>query len=357
MTRYILAILVAVLLPAGRAVAQSDVDPRNEMRYPWLRIGGFSDFNFSATDEKKAGATSGFREGQFVLHFTSALAPRVSFFSELSLSAGRDEFKPEIERTILKLDANDYLRFSAGRYHTPINWWNTAYHHGQWLQTSVSRPEMTKFGGAFIPVHFVGVLVEGSLPVAGINWNYNAGTGNGRSSNPVRGGDADDVNNNRAWLANLALQPDRWYELHAGGAVYRDKLAADTDHGGALETIASGFVVWTRETPEILAEFAFVQHEDVVTARTEDSQAWYVQAAYRLPWWQAHAKPYVRFERVDVSAADAVFRNRVSNLELWTLGLRYDLSSYVALKSEYRLLQTNAPEDVNALFVQASFAF
>jgi len=357
MTRRTLALTIAALLVAGRTAAQHDVDPRTETRYPWLRIGGFSDFNFTASDEKKPGSTSGFREGQFVLHFTSALAPRFSFFGEMSMSAGRDEFKPEIERTILKFDANDYLRFSAGRYHTPINWWNTAYHHGQWLQTTVSRPEMTKFGGAFIPVHFVGVLIEGSVPVAGVNLNYNAGAGNGRSSNPVRGGDADDVNNDRAWLANLALQPDRLYELQAGGAIYRDLIAAEAAHNGARETIASGFVVWTRETPELLGEFAFVQHEDAVTGRTEDSQAWYVQASYRLPLWQDRAKPYVRFERVDVSASDRVFSGRVSNLEQWTVGLRHDVSNYVAFKGEYRLLQSDVPEDVNALFLQASFAF
>ena len=68
---------------------------------------------------------------------------------------------------------------SFGRYHTPINWWNTAFHHGQWLQTTISRPEMTQFGGRFIPVHFVGALVEGNAPAAGWNVNYQAGIGNG----------------------------------------------------------------------------------------------------------------------------------------------------------------------------------
>lgn len=49
-------------------------------------------------------------------------------------------FNPEVERVIIRYDLNDYFRVSFGRYHTLINYWNTAFHHGEWLQTSISRP-------------------------------------------------------------------------------------------------------------------------------------------------------------------------------------------------------------------------
>ena len=87
---------------------------------------------------------------------------------------------PEVERLVVRYDANDRFKVSFGRYHTPINYWNTAFHHGQWLQTTISRPEMTQFGGSFIPVHFIGTLVEGEVPAGGLNLNYNGGIGNGR---------------------------------------------------------------------------------------------------------------------------------------------------------------------------------
>ncbi len=96
-------------------------------------------------------------------------------------------FNVELERLIIRYDLNDYLKVSFGRYHTPINYWNTAYHHGAWLQTGISRPEMTQFGGSFIPVHFVGMLVEGAVPAGGLNLNYNFGLGNGRSTTTARG--------------------------------------------------------------------------------------------------------------------------------------------------------------------------
>src|SRR5438094_2355416 len=55
---------------------------------PSLKIAGFSDFNFSGSDQK--GTKSGFTEGQFVLHLNSNLTPKVSFMGELSLTARTD---------------------------------------------------------------------------------------------------------------------------------------------------------------------------------------------------------------------------------------------------------------------------
>src|SRR2546427_783823 len=106
-------------LPAAAALPQ----------YPSLELRGFSDIDFSGSDQK--GTHSGFSEGQFTLHLVSALAPKVNFFSEITLSARRDAglggapgFNPEVERAIVRFDQSDAFKVSFGRYHTPINWWN-----------------------------------------------------------------------------------------------------------------------------------------------------------------------------------------------------------------------------------------
>jgi hypothetical protein len=351
-TALVLGAWLASVVPAA---AQSD-QARMPPVYPWLRLGGFSDFNFFATDTEDTAATSGFREGQFALHFTSALSPRFSFFGEVSLTARDHEFAVEVERTILKFDANDWLGLSFGRYHTPINWWNNAYHHGQWLQTTVARPQMTRFGGVFIPVHFVGALAEGVLPAAGLNVNYKAGLGNGRGAAVSRGGDLHDVNNHRAWLANLYVQPDRLYRLQVGGAVYRDRVRL-TAPRSAEETIASAFAVWTKETPEILAEYAFARHTTDGASADFDNHAWYVQVAWRLPWVGGRFKPYGRWERLDIAAADPVFVPSVGDLREYTAGVRAELSDYAAWKGEYRRQETPDAKDSNAFFTQISFAF
>src|SRR5262249_8664970 len=127
-----------------------------------------------------------------------------------------------------RYDLNDYFKLSFGRYHTPINYWNTAFHHGAWLQTTISRPEMAQFGGSFIPVHFVGMLGEGSASAGGLNLNYALGLGNGRGSVISRDGDFGDLNNNRAWLVNAFVKPDKLYGLQIGGSAYRDEISLTT---------------------------------------------------------------------------------------------------------------------------------
>ena len=48
-----------------------------------------------------------------------------------------------------------------------------------------------------------------------------------------------------------------------------------------------------------------------MTSNTWDSQAFYVQLAYRLPWQQSKWKPYYRFEYIHKPETDPTFRNDV----------------------------------------------
>jgi hypothetical protein len=329
---------------------------------PSLRLAGFSDFNFSSTDQH--GAKSGFNEGQFILHLSSALGSRVSYFGELSFTARTDAgmgsppapgFNIEVERSIIRFDQSDKLKISFGRYHTPINYWNTQYHHGSWLQTSEARPEMIQFGGSFLPVHFVGALVEGALPAGGLNLNYNLGVGNGRGAVISRGGDFGDINNNRAWLVNLFIKPDKLYGLQAGGSAYRDEITLGAT--SYREWITSGHLVWARENPEVIAEVANVRHEGIgPIGGLSNSIAYYVQTAYRLPGLERLWKPYYRFEYIHIPKSDTVFR-LVPSLNESIIGMRYDISSFAAIKLEYRNIARPGQPRVNGAFAQTSFTF
>ncbi len=62
------------------------------------------------------------------------------------------------------------------------------------------------------------------MPAGGLNLNYKAGVGNGRASVISRGGDAGDINGNRAWLANVFAKPDKVFGLEFGGSVYGDSV-------------------------------------------------------------------------------------------------------------------------------------
>src|SRR5258707_7310035 len=178
-----------------------------ETHYPSLQIRGFGDVNFSATDQK--GTTSGFNLGQLDLHLASALSRKVSYFGEITFTAQPTGYTVEVERNIIRYDYNDYFKLSFGRYHTPIGYWNTAFHHGAWLQTTISRPEMVKVGGTFIPVHFVGFLAEGNLPSGGAGLSYSVGVRNGRGSIISLPCHAGDNNNNRASVADISSPASR----------------------------------------------------------------------------------------------------------------------------------------------------
>ncbi len=357
--------------PPAPAVMGGEAAPS----YPSLKISGFGDLDFSASDlhgpatgfgaQTLLAQHSGFEEGQFTLHMSSALSPKVTMFGELTFTARSDAgtgtppaagFNAEVERVIIRYDLNDYFKLSFGRYHTPINYWNTAFHHGQWLQTTISRPEMTQFGGSFIPVHFVGSLAEGAVGAGGLNLNYAAGMGNGRGQVISRGGDFSDINNNRAWLVNAFVRPDKLYALQVGGSVYRDELNPLTAPG-AREWIESAHVVWHKETPELIAEFANVGHRPIGGGTASNSQAYYVQTAYRLPGLLKLWKPYYRFEYIHVPKSDAIFRPVVPTFHASTYGVRYDITTFAAFKFEFRQYVRRDLPSFYGFFAQTSFTF
>src|SRR4051812_8780813 len=77
-----------VTAPAAAETMQMGPLANPSVSQPSLNIAGFSDFSFSATDQK--GVPSGFNEGQFILHLNSNLSSKVSFLGEISLTARSD---------------------------------------------------------------------------------------------------------------------------------------------------------------------------------------------------------------------------------------------------------------------------
>jgi hypothetical protein len=213
-----------------------------------------------------------------------------------------------------------------------------------------------QFGGRFIPVHFVGALVEGSVPAAGWHVGYQGGIGNGRGNVISRGGDAGDNNARPAYLLNLFAKPDRAFGLQVGGSLYFDRISSP-GRPEYNERIVAGHAVWQREDPEAIFEIADVRHELVAGAPTTSNLAYYAQLAYRLPSAAHLWKPYYRFEHIDIDPADAVFTG-LPNLDGSTIGVRYDISTYAAIKTEARIRRRAADRDrTNGWFLQICFTF
>jgi hypothetical protein len=303
--------------------------------------------------ETEVPARDGFVIGQLVGHGNAGLSQRLHVFIELSATARSTQYSFEVERAILRYDFADQLKLSAGRYHTPITYWNTAMHHGLWLQTSVARPELTKIGGVFVPVHFVGAMAEGALASRALTFSYEAGVGNGRDVNVARAGDAGDVNVSRASVLAARVRPAIPFGLQLGTSLYFDRLSLID--GPVKERIASAHVVWDRGAPELIAEYASVRHEPESGAAPTTSAGYYIHAALRLPGNLAQLKPYGRLERIDVANGDAVFTSVLHDYDAAILGLRWDFETLATAKLEFRRERFDRGERFNSIFVQAAF--
>lgn len=319
-----------------------------------VEVIGFSDFNFLTSERP---IPKGFRSGQFAGHLTAELTPRLGVFAELTATpVATASFNVEVERSIVRYDFGDYLKLSGGRYHTPVGYWNTAFHHGQWLQTTVNRPEMVKFGGQFLPVHFVGLLAEGSVGSGGLSIRYHAGVGNGRGINIARGGDAGDVNAQRAWVAGLSVSPGTPSQLVAGVSAYGDR--ANLAVGNPVtERMVGAFLAWTAERPEIIGEYVQSRHTQTGGGPQATSKAGYAQLAYRLPGSASAWKPYARYERVDVPANDPLLGTLGLNYRAILAGVRYDFAPVAALKGEYRHEKPGGAVWLDTIILQVSFTF
>jgi hypothetical protein len=310
----------------------------------------FGDVLYKATD---ADATDGFGLGQTVAHGNATLSENLVFFGEVSITARGSSYSLAMERMILRYEFSDPLKISAGRYHTPISYWNTEFHHGLWLQGSVARPEAIRFGSRYVPVHFVGAMAEGNF--TDFPLFYSAGVGNGRSESLSGGGDSGDANGKRAAIVSASIRPRSLYGFRVGGAVYFDRI---TEGGVDLvnERIASAHIVWDRVNVEAIAEFIHVSHDELATDATTTSPSWYAHLGYRLPGSLRSLTPYARYEDIDIDAQDIVFTGVLADYEAAIAGVRWDFESFAALKGEYRGEKIGDGDRANSWFVQASFA-
>lgn len=335
----------------GLALAAVGIEGQTpQTQAPFLQAFLFGDVLFSLQD---ADVPDGFRLGQMVAHGNATLSERVIFFGEVSVTARNSGYSLAMERAIIRYEFGDRLKVSAGRYHTPVSYWNTEYHHGLWLQASVARPEAIRFGSRYIPVHFVGAMVEGNIQQVPIH--YALGVGNGRAEEISGAGDAGDVNGTRAFIASASLRPRGLFGVHIGGGVYVDRISV----GGvefADELITSAHLVWNRGRIDAAAEFINVSHEAIGGGASQGSPAYYLHVGYQLTGAARAFQPYVRYENMDIDEADPVFSGLVADYEAVVAGLRFDFSSLAALKAEYRSEEVAGSARTDAYYLQASFA-
>lgn len=105
-----------------------------------------------------------FRLGEVDLMAAQELGEVSNATVEIVFEDSGHGFEVDVERFYVSYSASDLLNVSAGRFHTPIGFWNYNFHHGLLIQDTITRPFFLEFEDAhegIFPVHMVGILIDG----------------------------------------------------------------------------------------------------------------------------------------------------------------------------------------------------
>ncbi len=346
--------------------SESAMMERMDVSRTLLRIRGFGDLSFHG--DTQPGDTTSFSLGQLDLFVTSDVSEKFRFLGEIVFEGGPDNiygtttgeensFGVDVERYLLQYSHNDHLNISAGRGHTAIGYYNTAYHHSSWLQTTTDRPLLFDFEdrGGILPIHMVGVTASGEIPSGSLGLHYIAELGNGRASrqpfieDPVQN-EVDDQNHKAFNLATF-VRPDAVRGLQAGFSFYRDILAPQ-NFRRVGESIFAAHAVLIRPKFEWLNEALLDRHSVFGTSEVFNTPGFYTQVSKQFGSY----RPYFRYQYVNVPAREPIFPD-VALRHGPSAGLRFDASESVALKFQYDYTFLRNQPAVTGLTGQLGFTF
>ncbi|SPE42470.1 conserved exported hypothetical protein [Candidatus Sulfopaludibacter sp. SbA3] len=327
---------------------------------PGLQFRGFSDVGFADSDQR--GAHSTFSTGAFNMFMTSRLSDKFSVLAELIF-----EFDPtnavhtDLERMEFHYNPSDFLNLTAGRFHTSIGYYNTAYHHASWLYNTVNRPFLFAFEdqGGILPTHNVGLSATGAIPSGALGLHYIAEIGNGRTSHSVLDAVAEPVqvaqDENSRKSVNFAAfsRPAAIPGFQTGFSIYADRLYP-TGGPKIAETIWDGYVTYHPSGFEFTGETVMLRHALEGTNIIYHIPGFYATLAKNIG---GGVRPYFSWEYLNVAHNEPLWGTAIGMRHGPSTGIRYDFSDFAAFKLEYYRLFRRGQNDVNGIRSQLTFTF
>ena len=333
-----------------------------------LALHGFLDVNWAQASPAGANGRNGFQLGVLDLYLTPQFGDRVRSLIEVAFEYGASgALATDVERLQIGYVVNDDLVLWGGRFHTPFGYWNTAFHHGAQIQTSISRPRFLGFedAGGILPSHSVGLWASGKQATAWGKLGYDVYVSNGnRISEGVLDFNASgDDNSSPALGFNLSLAPKALPGLTLGVHGMRQTVAGEngllTQTGRARMQFLGGYGFFENDDWELIGELYQFNNRDLSGgAGRQRSWAGYLQAGYTVaPRWVV----FGRTEKASLSGSDPYFALQTSgsSYQQWTAGLRFDLDPRAALKLQIdrNVDAANAAGAVNTLRAQYAIRF
>jgi hypothetical protein len=266
------------------------------------------------------------------------------------------DLEQEFERLQLGWLFKDQL-FWLGRFHNPIGYWNTQYHHGAYLQPGISRPSTLVFEerGGILPTHQAGLLVEGTLDSDEHEWGYALAIATG----------PEFTTELEAW--DLLDSDSRSGDLSTTINVYRDS--------GVENTARIGFFANHTEIPATAIDLREIQQTSAGVYGNWENAPWrwhgstlYVHNKLQRPIGSGSDSFFNAYLQVEYERKSTVsFYGRIEltvndsddeYLALFPLfvrdrllgGIRYDLGNHSAFKLEFSANRINRAD-----FIEVSF--
>lgn len=290
--------------------------------------------------------------GEQDLFITSQLNDNFSFLGETVFKYSPNsptDFNVSVERIIVAYNYKGNHSVLFGKHHTPVNYWNDAYHHGRVFFPTISRPLL--FNAGIIPIHTTGIAFQG-LNLGSARFGYNLMIGNG-----IGASDVAENNDTKSITASLTAKP--FGSWHFGASFYRDKIEAGTMVHGTGNTLTETTTqqLYTATAAhfgrkfELLAESTFAFNDTESTGNV-NSNASYVYGGIRL---NEKLIPYFRYDRLMYDEDDQYFNNFDTSSIIG--GVRYEISYLIVLKMEYQYIDRDVTGSNSILNSQIAIGF
>lgn len=323
-----------------------------------FELNGFADVTYTKCVQKDCETVlgdRGGRNGHFTLgeldFFAVSQLDQVDVLLEFTVEEGSEV---DLERLTLGYAFSDALRLRVGRFHTPLGYWNTAYHHGVQTQPTIRRPQFLSFehDNGVLPLHTVGVYASGRFKNQSMGIEYGAMVGNGPRITARDGAVAlwpnpvSDDSPGKSAAVHLAVSPSGTPGFSVGGSGHFARVKTDQaalDLGAPPvdvdQTIMAGVLRYERGAWELTGEYFSIRDRDNRSggSGTHSNHAFYGLVSYAVtPRWV----PYLVYENLTVQTGageDPYFiKLGASDIAKGIVGVRYHLSHRSSLRGEAR---------------------
>ena len=333
----------------------------------------------SVGDGSADGEELSFGIGALDFFVTAPIDDKTRVFVEYVFENGGDGLVTDLERLWISRYISEGFTIAAGRFHSPLGHWNRTYHHGSFMQDTVSRPFFLDFedgAAGVLPVHVVGLMGWGEREVGGGAISFEVALSNGSSINTDEFGltatasgkpeieinDASDPNGDKSLGIRLRYSSNS-IPFKIGGFLNVQEVAESgagtmsmvmTGEELLSQTVAGIDFQYRMDAFDLALEFYNFDHEsDLSTGENTSGTAYYLQLGWKV---DENLKLLFRHEDLSFDDNDVWFNLLGAGEGTRTLlASRYDLSSTNTLKFEINLASPDIGDDETTWTLQWAF--